>query len=70
MKDITPKPMRCSANVFWCPALIQADDGRVWVVGDMAVIPDEVKKRIGPGEAAVLVPSDLLKDINWSGVPT
>lgn len=58
-----------------CPALIEETvpgtndlfpEGGVWVIGKRAVIPDEVKARIGIDEAAVLVPKGLLKNIQWA----
>lgn len=61
--EITPTEAKCPiAN---CPAIFAQEDG-VLVIGKTAPVPEELKTKIGPGEALVWVPKGLLKDIEWA----
>lgn len=75
MKNLTPAHMRCDV-VATCPSLRQLEDGRLLIVGRdaMAVTPDDDhvisraawtlydEKKIGDGEAAIVISPDLLDD--------
>ena len=54
------KPNKCSANVFYCPAMIEDLEGDgVWMIGKVRDVPAEVAARVAEGEAAVWVPRDV-----------
>jgi hypothetical protein len=63
LKEITPVRMRCMIGA--CPAIFETADGRHVIIGKIVSADDvhfgeTLNGRIGPGEIAIEVPSDLI----------
>lgn len=60
-REITPQTMRCME--IGCPAAFETDEGTCLIVGTLVKseeIPMEIRRRIGPDEMVIQVPSALL----------
>jgi hypothetical protein len=70
LHEVTPEALRCDEDPA-CPSLFEApewEDGAVIVVGKKDIpqaLYDQMKHKIGPDEFAVIVPTGLLKNIDW-----
>jgi hypothetical protein len=57
---VTPTAAKCGIGAS-CPAIYEQEDGHIIIGKVIESVPEEVAKKIGPGEFAVWVPKGLVK---------
>jgi hypothetical protein len=63
LKEITPPHLRCGSGT--CPAIFEAEDGSLVIIGKR--LPkdwlNKIAHRVGEGEDAVIIQADLLANL-------
>ena len=64
LTEVTPKPFHCVVGT--CPAVFETDRGTHVIVGaqlDLGMIDSLLRGRVGPGETAIEVKSELIMQL-------
>ena len=63
LTEVTPDRMITScAGIMSCPAIFKDEHGTYYIIGRNVLggIPEDIIKRIGPGETLIEVPNELI----------